>query len=68
MKHFGGMTVIPVLLMSGCGSVDASATETERTICRELRRELPTLSTQDTLQTKREAERFFVVFDAVCHK
>lgn len=60
------MMVIPVLLTTGCASVAGS--ETERTICRELRRELPTLSSKDTQRTKEEADRFFEVFEAVCGK
>lgn len=53
------------LLTSGCASL-TDASETERTICRELRNALPTWSVEDTEQSKREAADFLSVFSAVC--
>ena len=53
------------LLTSGCGTTTAHS-ETERTICRELRRDLPTSSTRDTDQSKAENADFRDVFKAVC--
>lgn len=52
--------------MTGCATKDGLGTETEETICRELRRELPSYSSKDTKQTKEEGDRFLSVFDAVC--
>ena len=66
MKLFAALTVTLVLLTSACGPVATSATETERTICRELREALPTWSSQDTLQSREEGDRFLTVFEAVC--
>jgi len=53
------------LLTSGCANMTALS-ETERTICRELRRDLPTSSTQDTERPKAENADFRDVFQAVC--
>lgn len=54
-------------LLTGCIKPDASATtETERTICRELRRDLPSYSRRDTTETLESGARFISVFDAVC--
>lgn len=64
MKLSASLMVITALLTSACATVESS--ETERAICRELRRELPTYSAKDTEQSKLEGERFFAVFDAVC--
>jgi hypothetical protein len=44
----------------------SGTTETERTICRELARDLPTYSTRDTDATKEAGVRFLTVFRAVC--
>lgn len=63
MKRFAIMTTAG-MLMTGCASVAGS--ETDRTICRELRRELPSYSRHDTQRTKEEADRFFAVFEAIC--
>lgn len=60
------MMVIPVLLMTGCATKGGLGTETEETICRELRRKLPSFSSRDTEQTKEEGDRFLTVFEAVC--
>ena len=67
MKLFAALTVTLALLTSGCANVVASGTtETERTICRELREALPTWSSQDTLQSREEGDKFLTVFEAVC--
>ncbi len=59
------LMIAPV--MSGCvGSAGSATTETERTICRELRRDLPTYSTRDTEATKEDGARFLEIFGAVC--
>lgn len=53
-----------VALMTGCTSMGGSVTE--RTICTELRRDLPTWSTQDTEQSKRQGADFIETFNAIC--
>jgi hypothetical protein len=58
------MLVTSIAALSGCASTGVS--ETERTICRELRMDLPSFSTNDTAQTMAEAARFLDVFEAVC--
>lgn len=59
-----GMTA---LLMSGCVTSTGSATsEAERSICRELRRDLPTYSMADTTETKEDGAAFLTTFYAVC--
>lgn len=58
------MMVAALTLLSACAATGAS--ETERAICRELRRDLPTYSTQDTPETLASAARFLDVFEAVC--
>lgn len=57
--------LILVTLLSGCGSTTQYA-ETERSICRELARDLPTYSTKDTELTLEQGARFIEVFYAVC--
>jgi hypothetical protein len=52
------------MLLTGCTMPIASATETA--ICRELRRDLPTYSRQDTPDTLASGARFVEVFNAVC--
>ena len=67
MKLYAAMMVTLALPLTGCANVGAFATsETERTICRELREVLPTYSTLDTSQTLEEGDRFLTVFEAVC--
>lgn len=70
-RHAGTLTtlavvllLIPAMSMTGCASTGGS--ETERTICGELRASMPTWSTSDTEQSRREAAEFLEVFDAVC--
>lgn len=53
-----------LILLSACVKPDASATE--RTICRELRADLPTWSSRDTPETLASGARFVAVFEAVC--
>jgi len=56
-------------LLSGCVSAVASdPTETESTMCRELWREAPTYSAEDTAATLRQGQRFIAVLEAVCPK
>jgi hypothetical protein len=58
------MLVTSIAMLSGCASTGVS--ETDRTICRELRMDLPSFSTRDTPETLAEAARFLDVFEAVC--
>lgn len=70
MQHASKRRLMPlglllaVILLSGC-AVTASS-ETERTICRELARDLPTFSRNDTPETLEAGARFLDVFAAVC--
>ena len=59
-----GLTVITCLLLSACAV--QSASETFRTVCRELDRDLPTYSIKDTQETLESGARFVDVFNAVC--
>lgn len=59
-----GLMVIMFPLLSGCASTNGS--ETSRVICRELARDLPTYSIQDTPETLESGARFMDVFEAVC--
>lgn len=52
------------MLTSGCATTAGS--ETEQTICRELRLVLPTWSSADTEQSRIDGARFLDVFEAVC--
>lgn len=56
--------LLALTLLSACAVPTAS--ETERAICRELRRDLPTYSAQDTADTLAAGARFIDVFNAVC--
>jgi hypothetical protein len=59
--------LLAVTLLSACAVTAPSATtETERVICRELARDLPTYSAQDTDATLEAGARFLDVFKAVC--
>lgn len=62
MRHVTLM--MTALAMTGCVSTGGS--ETERTLCRELKRDLPTASSADTEQTKQELADFLDVFHGVC--
>ena len=56
--------VTTCLLLSACAA--PSGSETSRTICRELARDLPTYSVKDTPETLESGARFIDVFNAVC--
>jgi len=64
MKRSAVLMATLAVSTSACGIVGIS--ETERTICRELGRVLPSYSSQDTLQTREEGDRFLAAFYAVC--
>ena len=51
-------------LMSGCASMGGSVTE--RALCDELRRDLPSWSRADTAQSRREGADFLDTFAAAC--
>lgn len=54
-------------ILSACSEKPAaSATDTSRTICRELRADLPSWSRNDTAETLASGARFVTVFNAVC--
>ena len=59
------MLVTSIAALSGC-VVTGGYEQTERTICRELRMDLPTYSKLDTALTLDAGARFLDVFDAVC--
>lgn len=59
-----GLTMAAPILLTACATAGGSATE--RTICRELARDLPTWSDRDTPETLRAGARFVNVFRAVC--
>jgi hypothetical protein len=56
--------MMAAILLSGCATPGGS--ETERTICRELRLSLPSWSSRDTPETLAAGARFIAVFEAVC--
>ena len=67
MRPVAALMLMLAPLMSGCvGSTGSATTETERTICRELRRDLPTYSTRDTEATKEAGARFLELFREIC--
>lgn len=67
MRPVAALMLTSALLMSGCvTTMPSGTTETERTICRELRRDLPTYSTDDTDATKEAGVRFLTTFRAIC--
>ncbi|RRH71281.1 hypothetical protein [Falsigemmobacter faecalis] len=59
---------VPMLLVATLPAFCAmqGGSETERSICRELRADLPSYSQQDTAQTLEEGARFQLVFAGVC--
>lgn len=59
------MLAMSAAALTGCASVPAGS-GTERTVCRELRADLPTYSTADTAETLASGARFLDVFEAVC--
>lgn len=60
--------VLPMMLalslLTGCAGLASSATSD--TICRELARDLPTYSRNDTPETLASGARFVGIFKAVC--
>ena len=63
-------TLLALLLatqLSGCQNTGGYV-QTERSICRELARDLPSYSTKDTPETLESGARFIDVFNAVCPK
>jgi hypothetical protein len=60
----GALTMLALTLLTACAMPGAS--ETERTICRELRADLPTWSQRDTPETLAAGARFIEVFEGVC--
>ena len=52
------------ILLVSCASVNGS--ETSRSVCRELERDLPTYSVKDTPQTLESGAKFIELFNAVC--
>ena len=60
------MMLAMLTALSGCGLMGIS--ETERTICRELRSDLPSYSASDTQETLAAGARFIGVFNAVCSR
>jgi hypothetical protein len=72
-KH-ARLKIVPIMLalllatqLSGCQNTGGYV-QTERSICRELARDLPTYSTKDTPETLKSGARFIDVFNAVCPK
>ena len=70
-KH-ARLKIVPTMLalllatqLSGCQNTGGYV-QTERSICRELARDLPTYSTKDTTKTLESGARFIDVFYAVC--
>jgi|GEM_PF-2329629 len=64
LRPVRGLMLGAVMLSASCTMQGGS--ETERSICRELRADLPSYSRQDTAQTLEEAARFQLVFSGVC--
>lgn len=53
------------MMLTGC-SETVGGSATEAAVCDELRRDLPSWSTQDTEQSRMEGARFVATFEAVC--
>ncbi|RWR06002.1 hypothetical protein [Paenirhodobacter populi] len=60
------LILTPLILSTGCAPEAISGTDTSRTICRELRRDLPTYSRSDTPETLASGARFVTSFNAIC--
>ena len=56
--------IVAVMLLSACDPMGGS--ETERTLCGELRTDLPSWSSADSEQSQAEGADFLDVFAAVC--
>ena len=59
------LALLAAMLLNGCASV-ATFGQTEATICRELRRDLPSYSARDTQATLDAGAKFIEIFEAVC--
>ena len=59
-----GLMMPALILLSACAT--GGGFETERSLCRELRTDLPTWSSRDTPETLAAGARFITVFEAVC--
>lgn len=58
---------LTALVMTGCTTAPPIATETEKALCDELRRDLPTFSlSEDSRVTAESVARFRIVFDELC--
>lgn len=69
------LLTLSLTLLSGCGALAAfgtepepvpAVTESERTLCRELRADLPSWSAEDTPTSLEEGARFIEVFEGLC--
>lgn len=58
--------LVPVMMLSTCLGGPGGSGMTERTICRELHRELPSYSAADTDQTVTDGADFLLRFQAAC--
>ena len=58
------LMLLLLTLMPGCAATGHSATE--KSLCSELRADLPSYSRRDTDQTKAEGVRFLATFHAIC--
>lgn len=61
-----GLMMLALTLSGGCAMQAGS--ETERSICRELRADLPTWSRYDTPESLAQGARFVTVFEGVCNQ
>lgn len=59
------LALLPLMMLLTACAVPAGS-ETSRSICRELERDLPTYSSKDTPETLQSGARFIEVFKAVC--
>ena len=63
-----GLMMLGLILSAGCAPQAGSGTEVERSICRELRADLPSWSRYDTPETLSQGARFVTVFGEVCNQ
>lgn len=59
-----GLMLLALTPLGFCGMQASSGTE--RTVCRELRADLPSYSRQDTEETLASGARFSLIFQGVC--
>lgn len=64
IRPAGLMLLAAVTPLGFCGMQASSGTE--RTVCRELRADLPSYSRQDTAETLASGARFSLIFQGVC--